>query len=153
MNLQSDITTLKGVGEKSAALFRKLHIESLKDLLFYFPRDYESFEEPVCISDLRAGEVCAIRGLVTGTPLVKQVRSLKILTVSVRDATGTMQLTFFNMPFLKNTLKSGQIYLFRGMVQEKYHKGQSASGEKPVLGSPALVMEQPKIYQEEEYKS
>lgn len=153
MNLQSDITTLKGVGEKSAALFRKLHIETLKDLLFYFPRDYETFEEPVYIDKARAGEVCAVRGLVTGTPLVKQVRSLKILTVSVRDATGTMQLTFFNMPFLKNTLKSGQVYLFRGMVQEKYHKKQGAEGEKPAAYSPALVMEQPKIYKEEEYRS
>ncbi|MBD5478825.1 MAG: ATP-dependent DNA helicase RecG [Lachnospiraceae bacterium] len=153
MNLQSDITTLKGVGEKSAALFRKLHIETLKNLLLYFPRDYETFEEPVYISDAHAGNVCAVRGLVMGTPLVKQVRSLKILTVTVRDATGTMQLTFFNMPFLKNTLKSGQMYLFRGMVQEKYHRSQNAEGEKPAIGMPALVMEQPKIYKEEEYKS
>lgn len=152
MNLQSDITTLKGVGEKSAALFRKLHIETLRDLLFYFPRDYETFEEPVPIGGARAGEVCAIRGLVMGTPLVKQVRSLKILTVSVRDATGTMQLTFFNMPFLKNALKSGQAYLFRGMVQEKYHRLHKDDGETAALGSPALVMEQPKLYKEEEYR-
>lgn len=153
MNLQSDITTLKGVGEKSAALFRKLHIETLRDLLFYFPRDYETFEEPVPIGDARAGAVCAIQGVVMGTPLVKQVRSLKILTVSVRDATGTMQLTFFNMPFLKNALKSGQVYLFRGMVQEKYHRMQKNDGETAALGSPALVMEQPKLYKEEEYRN
>ncbi len=152
MNLQSDITTLKGVGEKSAALFRKLHIETLRDLLFYFPRDYETFEEPVPIGDAHAGAVCAIRGLVMGTPLVKQVRSLKILTVSVGDATGTMQLTFFNMPFLKNALKSGQVYLFRGMVQEKYHRMQKNDGETAASGSPVLVMEQPRLYKEEEYR-
>lgn len=139
MNLQSDITTLKGVGEKSAALFHKLHIETLGDLLLYFPRDYETFGPPVFINEVRVGEVCTIRGMVTGMPLLKQVRNLKILTVTVRDATGAMQLTFFNMPFLKNTLKSGQYYLFRGMVQEK--------------SSHALVMEQPRIYKEEEYRS
>ncbi|MGN1146810.1 MAG: ATP-dependent DNA helicase RecG [Lachnospiraceae bacterium] len=139
MNLQSDITTLKGVGEKSAALFRKLHIESLQDLLFFFPRDYETFDEPVAIAEALCGEVSTIRGMVMGVPLMKQVRNLKILTVTVKDSTGAMQLTFFNMPFLKNTLKSGQFYLFRGMIQEKSNH--------------ALVIEQPRIYKEEEYRN
>lgn len=138
MNLQSDITTLKGVGEKSAALFRKLHIETLQDLLLYFPRDYETFKEPVFISEAVCGEITTVCGMVQGVPLMKQVRNLKILTVTIKDATGAMQLTFFNMPFLKNMLKSGQFYLFRGMVQEKSNH--------------ALVIEQPRIYKEEEYK-
>lgn len=138
MNLQSDITTLKGVGEKSAALFRKLHIDTLQDLLLYFPRDYETFKEPVFIGEAVSGEIATVRGMVQGVPLMKQVRNLKILTVTIKDATGAMQLTFFNMPFLKNMLKSGQFYLFRGMVQEKSNH--------------ALVIEQPRIYKEEEYK-
>ncbi len=63
-----------------------------------------------------------------------------------------MQLTFFNMPFLKNALKSGQVYLFRGMVQEKYHRMQKNDGETAASGSPVLVMEQPRLYKEEEYR-
>lgn len=133
MNLQSDITQLKGVGEKSAALFRKLHIETLKDLLFYFPRDYETFEEPVTIASAKEGEVCAIKAYVIGSPALRTVRSLKILSVNVGDATGTMQLTFFNMPFLRNQLKAGQSYLFRGIIRKQR-------------------MEQPRIYKEEEYR-
>lgn len=139
MNLQSAVTTLKGVGEKSAALFRKLHIETLRDLLFYFPRDYETFEAPVLIGETVCGERCTIRALVAGMPQLKQIRNLKIVTVMVKDATGAMQLTFFNMPFLRNTLKPGVAYLFRGNVQEK--------------SSHALVMEQPRIYKEDEYQS
>lgn len=137
MNLQSDITTIKGVGEKSATLFRKLHIETVRDLLFFFPRDYETFGEPVMISEAANGELCTVRAMVVGTPLLKQVRNLKILTVTVRDATGNMQLTFFNMPFLRNTLKNGQFYLFRGIPRQRN----------------ILVMEQPRIYKEEEYKN
>ena len=157
MNLQSDITTIKGVGEKSATLFRKLHIETVRDLLFFFPRDYETFQEPVAIADAQVGELSTIRGIITGQPLVKQVRNLKILTVTVRDATGNMQLTFFNMPFLKNTLKTGQFYLFRGIVQVKGHKGKTdAAGMQGMTGSPlgsqTLVMEQPRIYKEDEYR-
>ncbi len=156
MHLQSDITTIKGVGEKSATLFRKLHIESVRDLLFFYPRDYETFEAPVYLADARVGELCTVRAQVVGTPLLKQVRNLKILTVMVRDATGNMQLTFFNMPFLRNTLKSGQFYLFRGIPQPKgrnkveMNKGMDAGNP---LGTPFLVMEQPRIYKEEEYKN
>lgn len=156
MLLQSDITTIKGVGEKSATLFRKLHIETVRDLLFFFPRDYETFEEPVFISEAQAGELCTIRAQVVGTPLLKQVRNLKILTVTVRDATGTIQLTFFNMPFLRNTLKSGQFYLFRGTPQMKGRKKSDVDNMAVMgnpLGTPSLVMEQPRIYKEDEYKN
>lgn len=139
MNLQSDITTLKGVGEKSAALFHKLHIEQLKDLLYYFPRDYETFGKPVTISEVKVGEVCTIRAYVTAAPKVKPVRNLKIVSTMVKDATGALQVTFFNMPYIANTLKSGQCYLFRGIVREKSNHG--------------LVMEQPRMYKEEEYQN
>lgn len=134
MNLQSDITTIKGVGEKSATLFHKLHIERVRDLLFYFPRDYETFEAPVPIKEAEVGNIVTVRAKVTGTPFLKTVRNLKILTVTVEDAAGSLQLTFFNMPFLRNTLKNGQIFLFRGILQKNNR------------------MEQPRIYKEEEYR-
>lgn len=134
MNLQSDITTIKGVGEKSATLFHKLHIESVKDLLFYFPRDYETFEEPVWIKDAKADEICTLRVFVCGAPTLKKVRNLSILNVFCKDSTGTVKITFFNMPYMKNILKSGQEYLFRGILRKDH------------------TMEQPKIYKEEEYR-
>ncbi len=133
MNLQSDITTIKGVGEKSAALFRKLHIEKVEDLLKFFPRDYEIFEKPLCIGDAPTDSLCTIRATVISAPMQKQVRALKILTLNVGDATGEVRLTFFNMPFLRNTLKKGQTFLFRGILRAN------------------RVMEQPRIYTEEEY--
>ncbi len=68
MNLQSDITTIKGVGEKSATLFAKLNIHTVKDLLFFFPRDYETFTEPVLISEAKPGELVTIRGIVMLAP-------------------------------------------------------------------------------------
>lgn len=143
MNLQSDITTLKGVGEKSAALFHKLHIQTLRDLLFYFPRDYETFHEPVYISEISAGNILAIRGTLTTSPKVVHIRNLTILTAVVKDATGTMLMKFFNMPYLVNVLKPGHFYLFRGMVLAK---GDVSKG-----GS-LFSMEQPHKYKEEEYR-
>ena len=134
MNLNSDITTVKGVGEKSATLFHKLHIKTVKDLLFYYPRDYETFLEPVAIADLKEGSVAAVKAVIIGTPVLKKIRNLNILTATVKDQTGAMQLTFFNMPYLKNALRPGSEHVFYGMIQ---------SGKK---------MEQPRIYKEEEYR-
>lgn len=145
MNLQSDITTLKGVGEKSAALFHKLHIYTLRDLLFHFPRDYETFSEPVFISEISAGNIYAVRGMLTSPPKVVNVRNLKILTAIVKDATGFIQIKFFNMPFLSNVLKPGHFYLFRGMV--------SIKGNANHNGVSLYTMEQPHIYKEEEYRN
>ena len=120
MNLQSDITTIKGVGEKSATLFHKLHIFKLEDLLFYFPRDYEKFEEPVFIKDAKFDEVGTIRAYVCGMPTLKKVRNLSILNVVVKDQSGVVKITFFNMPYLKNALKPGNQYLFRGIIRSDY---------------------------------
>lgn len=137
MNLDNQITELKGIGEKSANLFHKLNIFSLRDLLFYFPRDYEIFGRPVKVGEAENGEVCTIRLTVIGTPLIKKVRNLSIMTVLAQDETGNVQLTFFNMPYLKNLLKNGSNHLFRGQIRMK---------------GITKYIDQPRIYKEEDYR-
>lgn len=148
MNNNTPITSIKGIGEKTAKLFQKLDIFTVGDLISHYPRDYETFQEPVTIGDAKPGEVCAVYAAVTAIPNEKRVRNLTILNVNIRDNTGNMQLTFFNMPFLKKVLKPGGFYLFRGLVQTsgKFHAGTKQ-------GSVSLkIMEQPKIYSLEEYR-
>ncbi len=131
------ITEVKGIGEKTAKLFAKLNIQTVGDLLMHYPRDYETLETPVGISEANPGEVHAIRGVVSAIPMQKKVRNLDILTVIIKDNSGALQLTFFNMPYLKKVLKPGSFYIFRGLVQSR---------------GAAKVMEQPKMYSEEEYR-
>lgn len=131
-----EITALKGIGEKTAKLFGRLGIVKAEDLLRYYPRDYEQFQPPVPIAEAPVGEKTAIRGIVIGNMTVKQVRSLQILNAAVQDATGTVQITFFNMPYLKSTLKKGVFHIFRGQLQKQGNR---------------LVMEQPAIYKPEVY--
>ena len=133
-----DIIALKGIGEKTAKLFSKLGITQAEELLHYYPKDYEQFEPPVAIAKAPAGERVAIRGVITGNMAVKHIRNLSILNFTVQDASGTMQMTYFNMPYLKNTLKKGTFYIFRGLLQQKGNK---------------LVMEQAKTYKPEEYEA
>ncbi|MBD5461180.1 MAG: ATP-dependent DNA helicase RecG [Lachnospiraceae bacterium] len=137
MKSEDKITELKGIGEKSANLFHKLNIDTLDDLLHYFPRDYETFLPPVKAGSAKAGEVCTLRLKLREAPALRRVRGLTILTMRAQDDTGCVNLTFFNMPYLKNTLKSGSCYLFRAQLQERGN---------------GRYMEQPRIYKEEEYR-
>lgn len=137
MGDRTPLEQLKGVGEKTAKLFRKLNIDTVEDLLKYYPRDYEKFKDCVSVQNASVGQTQAVLGTVCGMPNIKKVRNLTIINVLIKDNTGAMQLTFFNMPFLKNVLKNNAIFVFRGVVQAK---------------GTAKVMEQPKIYKTEEYK-
>ncbi|MCH5344228.1 MAG: ATP-dependent DNA helicase RecG [Acetatifactor sp.] len=137
MNQSTPITEIKGVGDKTRKLFEKLDITTVGDLLSHYPRDYETFGAPVPIAEAIPGQICAIHVTVTSIPNQKKVRNLTILNVNVRDTSGAMQLTFFNMPFLKKILKPGGYYLFRGLVQTR---------------GAAKIMEQPKMYNYEEYQ-
>ncbi len=137
MEGQAPITELKGIGEKTQKLFAKLNIHTAGELLAYYPRGYETFQKPVKISQASLGEICAVYGAVMGIPNERRVRSLHILNVNLSDGTGSMQLTFFNMPFLKKTLRQGGYYIFRGMVQSR---------------GTGRLMEQPKIYSAEDYR-
>lgn len=136
MQYDTSILEIKGIGEKTCRLFEKLEIRTVGELLTCYPRDYEVFRDPVRISEAAPGEVCTVYAAVSGIPNEKRVRKLSILNVMISDGSGGMQLTFFNMPFLKKTLKQGGSYLFRGTVQSRGAR---------------RIMEQPKIYSPEDY--
>lgn len=132
------VNRIKGVGEKTAALFGKINVYTVDDLIRHYPRDYETYGAPVSIRETSPGSVQAVYGQITAIPNVKKVRNLSILNAILKDDNGdSIQLTFFNMPFLKKVLKPGGFYLFRGLVQQRgTHK----------------IMEQPRMFTWDEYK-
>ena len=132
------VNRIKGVGEKTAALFGKINVFTVEDLIGHYPRDYETYDAPVSIREASPGSVQAIYGQITAIPNVKKVRNLSILNAILKDGSNdSIQLTFFNMPFLKKVLKPGGFYLFRGLIQQRgTHK----------------IMEQPRMFTWDEYK-
>lgn len=135
MDINTNLTAIKGIGEKTAGLFSKLHIGTVGQLLEHYPRDYERMEPAVTVSALSPGKVCAVKASVIGMPSTKRVRNLLITAVQAGDATGLFRITFFGMPYLKNMLKPGMTYV---------------SGESASMGLP-LRMEQPRLFRVEEY--
>ena len=125
------IREIKGIGEKTEKLFEKLNIYTAGDLLRYYPRGYDVYEEPVPVSEVEEGKICTVTGAIFGRVQVAGNRRLPVTTLHVRDLTGTLKAVWFRMPFLRNTFADGGAVTLRGRVARKGRE---------------LVMEQPEIF-------
>lgn len=104
MDLTKSIMELKGIGEKNAALFHKLNIETIEDLLYHFPKSYESLPPVISVQEAKEQQISdpAILATVKTTPVPVHVRNLSILKLQAEDAHGALlHISFFNMPYLK----------------------------------------------------
>ena len=137
-SVNDSINNIKGIGEKIEKTFHRAGVDNIGDLLKYYPRNYDIFEEPVDICNLENDRVMAVRAEVVRNLEIKKIRNLVVVNAYVRDAYGaTMKLTWFNASYLKSTLQLGTVHIFRGLV--------SAHG-------PAITLKQPKIFSEKQYR-
>lgn len=107
MKDSDDIIKLKGIGEKTAKLFYKLGIHTIKELLFYYPKNYQSFGQPVKLSQAAEGEVVTVELFLPADFQWKKLRNLTIGTGVGSDGRDRISISYFNVPYLKNKLKSG----------------------------------------------
>ena len=131
MNETARISTLKGIGEKTEKIFQKAGIYTVGDLIRYFPRGYDVYEEPVPISELEEGKTVTVTGSVYGRIQVGGSPKMQITTVYLKDITGTLKVIWFRMPFLRNTLAKAGVITLRGRVIRKRE---------------GLVMEHPEVF-------
>lgn len=126
----SSIRTLKGVGEKAEHLFKKIGVETIEDLLHYYPRNYDIYEAPEKIESLCMTKMTAVEGIIEKTPAVRRIKNLQIVATSIRDATGSLPVIWFNMPFLQKSLRGGSRYVLRGRL---VYKGKQLTLEQPQI--------------------
>ena len=124
------ITEIKGIGEKTAALLKKIEIETVNDALLYYPRTYIQFPQIKSISEVVEGEVAAVVGRVISAPIVKKVRAMQLTVTTIGDTNAKLNLVWFRMPYIKNALAVGESYVFYGKVQ---HKNGRFCMEQPVM--------------------
>ena len=131
--LDRNIQYLKGVGEKRAALFSKLKVFTVGDLLAYYPRGYENWSEIYAIEDAPLDTDVCISAILLSPFVVRKTRSgLQIYTTAVSDGKNFLALTFFNNKYVKDALKDGEEYLFYGKIR------LDADGNREML-SPAYA--------------
>ena len=85
---ESKISEVKGVGEKTEKLFSKLGIYTAGDLLRYYPRGYDVYEEAVPVSEVEEGRIMTVTGALFGRVQVSGTRRMQVTTAWVKDKIG-----------------------------------------------------------------
>lgn len=137
MNRNSSLQEIKGIGAKTAELFHKIEIDTVGELLLLYPRTYLQYPEVKQPDEVEEGETAAVFGRILQSPVVRKARSMAITVTSIGAMGVSIQLVWYRMPYIKNNLKPGNLYIFYGKVGKKNGR---------------LTMEQPAIYSEEQYR-
>lgn len=122
MNLDDNVTAVKGIGDKTAESFQKLGIEKIRDLISYFPRDYKSYSEPVPIRETSPGDRVAVFGQIVKNIAVIKGRRYQITTTVVSDGNDAMEVVWFNQPYLRYSLHKGEKMVFYGRMETRGSK-------------------------------
>ncbi len=125
------ISSLKGIGEKTEKLFQKIGVDTVEDLIRYYPKGFEIFEDPISVGEVEEGKVCTVAGMVFGRIQVSTNSKMQITTLHLKDVTGTLKVIWYRMPFLRNTLAKGGTLVLRGRIVRKKNE---------------IVMEHPEIF-------
>ena len=136
MKAKDSIRNIKGIGEKSEKLFKKLGITTVEELLAFYPREYDIFTKIQPISTVREGETVILEGSFPARLKMASVHGLKIISGLLRDSSGQIHVSWYNMPYLMKTIKVGMHYILRGKIVRK---------------NGFLQMAQPKILTQQEY--
>ena len=113
-DLNTDVRYIRGIGEQRAKALGKLQIATLRDLISYFPRSYEDRSARKDIRDLADGETVCVEAMVAAPPTLSRVRKgLELVKLRVVDATGTLDITFFNQAYQRDNLRAGNRYTYR----------------------------------------
>lgn len=131
MNELSKINTLKGIGDKTSSLFLKVGVTTIGDLLDYYPRTYDVYEDSIPISEIEEGKVATVTGAIFGRIQVGGNKNMQITSLLLKDISGTLKVVWYRMPFLRTTLSKGGMLTVRGKVTRK---------------KTGLIMEHPEIF-------
>ena len=125
--MAKQLRELKGVGEKTEKLFQKIGITTTDDLLHYYPRNYDAYEEPEEIGSLKENTVAAIRATITTGVYVNKIRNLQVISITVADTTGRRGMV--QCPLSEEHSEKRQLlHSPRQSFPEKRPPGNGASG-------------------------
>ena len=100
MRERDSIRNIKGVGQKAESLYAKLGIYTIGDLLAHYPRQYDVYKPVQPVSEAVDGNVIVLDVSLAAKPKISYVRNLKIVSCTMRDSSGSIPVSWFNMPYL-----------------------------------------------------
>lgn len=133
LDLYKDVQYVKGIGPKRADKLNKLGIFTLKDLLYYFPRQFEDRNNLKKIAQLEDEEKVTIKAVISSINTFSPREGMTLTKIDVKDETGSAKLVFFNKSYIKNTFRPGDSILVFGKVKKKFNNLELTSCELEYL--------------------
>ncbi|MCC0717244.1 ATP-dependent DNA helicase RecG [Clostridioides sp. ZZV14-6105] len=133
MDLYKDVQYVKGIGPKKACKLNKLGIFTLKDLLYYFPRQFEDRNNLKKIAQLENDEKATIKAVISSINTFSPKEGMTLTKIDVKDETGSAKLVFFNKTYIKNTFRPGDSILVFGKVKKRFNNLELTSCELEYL--------------------
>ena len=122
MNIYNSLedVEIKYFDEKNIKKLRSLGIKSLYDLFYYFPRSYDDRTNIMKINELRGDEYVVLKASLMKIVAPPTHSGVKMVKATATDGTGIIEIVWFQMPYLRKTLKLGEEYIFIGQVKRGY---------------------------------
>ncbi len=120
--LSDSVQYVKGVGPKRVRILNKLEIETIQDLLYYFPRTHSDRSHSKPIASLLDGEYATIKGIIKARSVIRPRTGLEIIKAAIDDGTGIAYANWYNQPYLTEYLKEGTKIALSGTIEKKYKK-------------------------------
>ena len=113
--LRDSVRYCKGIGEQRAEILHKLGIDTLEDLLRWFPRDYQDRSKIRDLATMEDGETACVLARVVTLPVLNRVRAgMSLVKFRIADDSGSADVVYFNQPYVKKQILSGQERYFFG---------------------------------------
>lgn len=145
MHLKDSISNLKGVGEQVGRKLNKLGIFTLQDMIEHYPREYEDRRKITPLAEMELDTPINILVVVASTPQVTRKGNHILVTFRVKDATGSIFVTFYGQAYMKNNFSVGERYLMYGKIKRQYGKVEMDSPEYQKVPDPSKIGEVAKI--------
>ena len=120
ITLDTPLTDFPGVGPARAARLEKLGLVRARDLMTYFPRDYEDRRKIWSIRSAPLGVKVCVQAMAAEHPRLSRIRKgMELVKVKVVDHAGALHITFFNQSYVERAIRAGEEYVFWGVVEEQ----------------------------------
>ena len=130
--LTMPVQYLKGVGPAKAGIFSKLGVETVGDLLEYFPRDWMFMSAPIKIKQMQAEQVVTVIGQVESTDLHSHRRPA-MFEAMLADETGVCRVVWFHGGYLAGQIEPGMVLMVSGKVSVYKHQLQMTNPKHLII--------------------
>lgn len=133
MKAYTPISQLPGIGQYYSYKLKRLAIETLEDLIYHFPFRYDDFTKVETIRNLTPGQNSSVQGIVWEIRNIRTRGGRFITRTTIADESGTIEVIWFNQPYLTKTIKAGTPISLSGKIETEGRRYKMLSPSYEIL--------------------